>query len=279
MSMVDEEIQGLLDGVIDISKRAGEKILEVYNRDFENGEFEVTKKEDCSPLTEADMAAHHSIVAGLKSLTPDIPILSEESASIPFEERQSWQRYWLVDPLDGTREFIKRNGEFTVNIALIDGHDSVLGVIYVPVQGLSYFAVRGHGAFKQADGKAAIKISSKKWQGGTLRVAGSRSHRGDSLDAMLAKIGDYEIISMGSSLKSCLVAEGAVHIYPRFGLTSEWDTAAAQCVVEEAGGRLTELSFEPLKYNTKDSLLNPWFFVAGDQDIDWQQYISDSEVA
>lgn len=272
--MSNEEFQTLLAGVSKIAKEAGEKILEVYN-----SEFAVQEKDDRTPLTEADMAAHNCIVAGLKSLTPDVPILSEESAKIPFEERQTWQRYWLVDPLDGTREFIKRNGEFTVNIALIDDHDSVLGVIYVPVQGLSYYAARGHGAFKQADGEAAEKISSKKWQGGTLKVAGSRSHRGNSLDGMLEKIGDYEIISMGSSLKSCLVAEGAAHIYPRFGPTSEWDTAAAQCVVEEAGGRLTEMSFEPLKYNTKDSLLNPWFFVAGDQDIDWQQYIPDEEAA
>ncbi len=271
---MSNELQDLLEGVSKIAIDAGEKILEVYNR-----EFSVEEKEDRTPLTEADMAAHNCIVAGLQSLTPDIPILSEESAKIPFAERSAWPRYWLVDPLDGTKEFIKRNGEFTVNIALIDGHDSVLGVIYVPVQGLSYFAARGHGAYKQADGEQAEKITTQKWQGGTLKVAGSRSHRGNSLDSMLEKIGDFEIISMGSSLKSCLVAEGAAHIYPRFGPTSEWDTGAAQCVVEEAGGRLTEMSFEPLKYNTKDSLLNPWFFVAGDQDIDWQQYIPDEEAA
>ncbi|MBL1432381.1 MAG: 3'(2'),5'-bisphosphate nucleotidase CysQ [Gammaproteobacteria bacterium] len=269
----NSEIKNLLPAIIDLAKRAGEHILQVYK-----SEFEVTEKEDRSPLTEADLAAHNCIVAGLESLTPDIPVLSEESAKIPFSERQTWNRYWLVDPLDGTREFIKRNGEFTVNIALIDNHESVLGVIYVPVQGFSYYAARGEGAFKQSEGEAPAKISSKKWEGGTLKVAGSRSHRCDSLDSMLEKIGDYEIISMGSSLKSCLVAEGVVHIYPRFGPTSEWDTAAAQCVVEEAGGRITEMSFKPLRYNTKDSLLNPWFFVAGDQDIDWQQYIPDDDV-
>ncbi|MBL4852267.1 MAG: 3'(2'),5'-bisphosphate nucleotidase CysQ [Gammaproteobacteria bacterium] len=268
--MSNDELNSLLPTVIAIAKHAGEKILQVYKR-----EFEVTEKDDKSPLTEADMAAHHCIVDGLKKLTPEIPILSEESAKISFAERQSWQRYWLVDPLDGTREFIKRNGEFTVNIALIDNHDSVLGVIYVPVQNITYYATRGNGAFKQEGSATPVKINSKKWQGGTLKVAGSRSHRGDSLDGMLEKIGDYEIISMGSSLKLCLVAEGVAHIYPRFGLTSEWDTAAAQCIVEEAGGRLTEMSFEPLKYNTKESLLNPWFFVAGDLDIDWRQYIPD----
>lgn len=272
--MISEELSILLPEVIEIAKRAGENILHIYNR-----EFEVIEKEDCTPLTEADMVAHNCILTGLKSLTPDIPILSEEAAEIPFAERQTWHRYWLVDPLDGTREFIKRNGEFTVNIALIDNHDAILGVIYAPVPGVSYFAARGFDAFKQIDGEDSVKISSNKWQGGKLIVAGSRSHRGKSLDSMLEKIGDYEIISMGSSLKSCLVAEGAVHIYPRFGPTSEWDTAAAQCIVEEAGGRLTEMSFKPLKYNTKDSLLNPSFLVAGDQDIDWQQYIPDDEAA
>lgn len=270
--MSSADFNQYLPSVIDIAKRAGGNIMQVYNR-----EFEITEKDDHTPLTEADMVAHNCIVAGLEALTPDIPVLSEESAKIPFAERQTWSRYWLVDPLDGTKEFIKRNGEFTVNIALIDNHDSVLGVIYVPVQKLSYYAVRGYGAYKQTDGKEAVKISSKKWEGGALKVAGSRSHRGDSLDGMLEKIGDYEIISMGSSLKSCLVAEGVVHIYPRFGPTSEWDTGAAQCVVEEAGGRLTKMSFETLTYNTKDSLLNPWFFVAGDKDIDWQQYITDPD--
>ncbi len=272
--MSDEEIQSLLAGVIAISKRAGENILVVYNR-----EFEVMEKEDHTPLTEADMAAHHCIVAGLKNLTPDIPVLSEESANVAFEERQGWQRYWLVDPLDGTREFIKRNGEFSVNIALIDGHDSVLGVIYAPTQGVCYFAARGYGAYKQADGEAASKITTQAWRGGALRVAGSRSHRGDSLDGMLEKIGDCEVISMGSSLKSCLVAEGSVHIYPRFGPTSEWDTAAAQCIVEEAGGRLTNMCLEPIRYNTKGSLLNPWFIVTGDRDIDWRQYLPENKKA
>lgn len=258
----------LLTEVIGVAKRAGEKILSVYNR-----EFSVTEKDDRTPLTEADMLAHECIVAGLTALTPDVPILSEESGDIPYTERQHWQRYWLVDPLDGTREFIKRNGEFTVNIALIEGHNSVLGVIYVPVQALSYYAARGQGAYKQADDGQALRISCQPWRGGKVKVAGSRSHRGHSLDGMLANLGDYEIISMGSSLKSCLVAEGSAHIYPRFGPTSEWDTAAAQCVVEEAGGRLTELSLAPLRYNTKASLLNPWFLVAGDKDIDWRQYI------
>ncbi|KAF0190729.1 MAG: 3'(2') 5'-bisphosphate nucleotidase [Gammaproteobacteria bacterium] len=257
----------ILHTVIAVARDAGDKILQIYNRNFD-----ITVKADRSPLTEADMAAHEAIISGLKQLTPELPVLSEESASIPFTERSRWQRYWLVDPLDGTREFIKRNGEFTVNIALIDDHRPVIGVIYVPVSDVTYYAVSGKGAFKQAADGQPVGIRAVAWHGGTVRVAGSRSHRGDSLDAMLERIGDYEIISMGSSLKSCLVAEGAAHIYPRFGPTSEWDTAAAQCIVEEAGGRLVDLEMQPLRYNTKESLLNPSFFVYGDQSQHWAAY-------
>lgn len=271
-----EEFQKLLAGVQSIARQAGENILHIYEQDFE-----IKAKEDNTPLTAADMAAHNCIVAGLNKLTPDIPVLSEESTMIPFAERQRWQRYWLVDPLDGTKEFIKHTGEFTVNIALIDNHESVLGVIYVPVSGVSYFAAKGHGSYKQLDTDQATKITTKVWQGDTIEIASSRrSHNGKVFTAMLEKFDHYELVNRGSSLKSCLVAEGEVHIYPRFGPTSEWDTAAAQCIVEEAGGRVaTTASFEPLRYNTKDSLLNPWFFVVGDQDIDWQEYIPDGEAA
>lgn len=260
----------LINDIIDLSIEAGQRIMEIYNTDFD-----VEKKLDNTPLTAADMAAHHTIVDGLRRLTPDIPILSEESADIPFAERSQWQRYWLVDPLDGTREFVKRNGEFTVNIALIDNHESVLGVVYAPVTGDIYYAARGMGAFKTtADhrGKATAIHTRRKTADSTI-IAGSRSHRGDSLEAFLQKLGNYEIISMGSSLKSCLVAEGRADLYPRLGPTSEWDTAAAQCVVEEAGGRITKTDMQPLRYNTKDELLNPYFLVIGDPDFDWAQYL------
>ena len=259
----------LLDSVIAIAGAAGERILEIYNRDFS-----VTEKDDSSPLTEADMAAHDIIISGLKKLTPQLPVLSEESASIPFVERSRWRQYWLVDPLDGTREFIKRNGEFTVNVALIDGDHPVMGVIFVPVTGVTYYAAAGAGAFRRRADGATNDIHSRAWDGGRIIVAGSRSHRGKSLDALLVRLGDYEIISMGSSLKSCLVAEGKAHIYPRFGPTSEWDTAAAQCIVEEAGGCLTDLDRRPLRYNTKESLINPSFFVCGDPTQDWTPYLS-----
>jgi len=264
----------LIDSIIELAIVAGRRIMEIYNTDFD-----VEQKSDNTPLTAADMAAHHIIIKGLGRLTPDIPVLSEESANIPFEERARWQRYWLVDPLDGTREFVKRNGEFTVNIALIDSHESVLGVVYAPVTGTIYYAARGMGAFKKnrsdtgSNESETIAIHTRCKTAGSAIIAGSRSHRGGSLEAFLQKIGDYEMISMGSSLKSCLVAEGHADIYPRLGPTSEWDTAAAQCVVEEAGGRITKTDMQPLRYNTKDELLNPYFLVIGDPDFDWAQYL------
>ena len=260
----------LLESVIELAEQAGEKILEIYDTDYA-----VEQKHDETPLTDADMAAHHLIEAGLRALTPPIPILSEESADIPFSERQQWQRYWLVDPLDGTREFIKRNGEFSVNIALVDAGQSVLGVVYAPVMRTSYYARKGQGAYKREPGRAGVQIHCHSPARDKVIVAGSRSHRGPSLNAFLDKLGNYEIISMGSALKSCLVAEGTVDVYPRLGPTSEWDTAAAQCVVEEAGGRITDTAMQVLRYNTKDSLLNPHFFVSGDPNRDWSVYLGD----
>lgn len=268
MTETSDSLEGLLQPVIELAYRAGEEIVRIYDQ-----EFSVEQKEDKSPLTEADMAAHQTIVAGLKALTPELPILSEESAEIPFEERAGWQRYWLVDPLDGTREFVKRNGEFTVNIALIDDHAPVLGVIVVPVTQLCYFACRGHGAFKQAPGQAPQQIRVRPLDTSHVTVAGSRSHASKSLVGFLENLGSHELVSMGSSLKSCLVAEGKADVYARLGPTSEWDTAAAHCIVEEAGGRVTDTDMQPLRYNAKESLLNPHFFVSGDPGHDWSRYL------
>jgi len=254
--------------VVALSRVAGNKILEVYD-----SEFSVENKADNSPLTAADMAAHHAIVDGLAKISPEIPVLSEESTQIPYSERKTWSRYWLVDPLDGTREFIKRNGEFTVNIALIDGDRPSLGVVHVPVTGVTYAAARGDGARRSGADKVLHPVGVRKLGDGPLGVVGSRSHRGDSLNAYLERLGEHEMVGMGSSLKLCLVAEGIADIYPRLGLTSEWDTAAAHCVVEEAGGFVTRLDLKPLLYNTKDSLLNPFFFVFGDDSRDWSQYL------
>ena len=248
-----------IQDIVKIAQAAGEKILEVYGRE----DFGTRLKSDDSPLTEADLAAHHMIVDGLKSLDDSIPVLSEESADIDWDSRRQWQKYWLVDPLDGTKEFIKRNGEFTVNIALIENNQPVAGVVYAPVLETTYFA-DATGAYKLTQAKdSAEKIQVKPHiDGETWKVVGSRSHAGDSLKAYLETLGEHEMVSMGSSLKLCLVAEGAAHIYPRLGPTSEWDTAAAHAVVNAAGGEVVHAdSGEPLQYNTKESLLNPFFIV------------------
>ncbi len=267
-SAMVEEPQALLDDVVALASDAGRRILEIYATDFA-----VEHKDDRSPLTAADMASHNAILAGLELLTPGVPVLSEESSDIPFEERAHWPGYWLIDPLDGTREFIKRNGEFTVNIALIRDHRPVLGVVQVPVSGLCYYAGVGVGSFKQLRDGEPERIHVRPLGSGRITVAGSRSHAGDSLKAFLSRIGDYEIISMGSSLKICLVGEGTADIYPRLGPTAEWDTAAAQCIVEQAGGHVTDTQMKPMRYNTKSSLLNPHFLAFGDNSRDWSKYL------
>lgn len=256
----------LLSQIEALAVKAGDAIMEVY----ESGEFDVDHKSDDSPLTKADLASHKVIVQGLESLTPDIPVLSEESAKIPYEERKSWNKYWLVDPLDGTKEFIKRNGEFTVNIALIENGKSILSSVYVPVTKVSYTAAVGVGVFKRENGKKS-SISVMKNSRFKPTIVGSRSHMSDEVKAYLERLGQHELVSMGSSLKFCLVAEGKADLYPRLGLTSEWDTAAAQCIVEQAGGHVVTLDGEPLKYNSKDSLLNPHFMVYGDVSRKWTE--------
>jgi 3'(2'), 5'-bisphosphate nucleotidase len=259
----------LLQRAVTVAREAGREILAIYAQDFS-----VEHKDDRSPLTAADMAAHHAILDGLQALTPGVPILSEEEADVPYGERATWRRYWLVDPLDGTREFIKRNGEFTVNIALIEDHEPVLGVIHVPVGDVCYFAARGAGALRQGLGEATREIHASPWAGGHITIAGSRSHRDPRFDRFLAQFDDYTVVSMGSSLKSCLVAEGRADVYLRLGPTSEWDTAAAQCIVEEAGGVMLDTALQPLRYNTKASLLNPYFIVCGDAGRDWGKYLA-----
>lgn len=257
-----------MDRILELAFEAGRRILEVYQTDFD-----VAQKEDRSPLTEADLASHRTLVAGLKRITPDLPILSEESSHIPFEERRPWEAYWLVDPLDGTKEFIKRNGEFTVNLAMIENTEPTLGVVHVPVTGLTYYARKGQGAFRWERGKERQPIRPRPLPTDHVTVVGSRSHRGQSLDGFLERIGRHELIGMGSSLKLCLVAEGKADVYPRLGPTCEWDTAAAQCVVEQAGGFVTDIEMRPLRYNTKASLLNPHFLVFGDNNKDWSSYL------
>jgi 3'(2'), 5'-bisphosphate nucleotidase len=263
------EASALLEPVIEIARRAGREILKIYDT-----EFVVDEKADTSPLTAADLAAHKAIKAGLEALTPELPILSEEATrATPFEERARWTTYWLVDPLDGTREFVKRNGEFTVNIALIHEHRPVLGVVHVPVKGLDYFGSTVEGAFRCNGEAKPAPIRVAALGDGPVRVVGSRSHRGDSLAAFLERIGEHELVAMGSSLKFCLVAEGKADVYPRLGPTSEWDTAAAQAVVEAAGGHVVDSKGKPMLYNTKADILNPHFLVYGDDSRDWTRYL------
>jgi len=259
----------LLANVVKLAQQAGDAILSVYGE-----QFEVTHKADQSPLTVADLRSHEILTKGLRALTPDLPVLSEEASDISFEQRRQWSRYWLVDPLDGTKEFVSRNGEFTVNIALIDDHMPVLGVVHVPVTSTTYTGAMGVGAFKQVNAEKPAPIRVCSPANDPLRIVGSRSHRGDSLDRYLPKLGPYELIAVGSSLKFCLVAEGSADFYPRFGPTSEWDTAAAQAVVEAAGGAVVKTNGERLSYNTKADLLNPHFLVFGDRERDWLQILA-----
>ncbi|AHX12239.1 3'-5'-bisphosphate nucleotidase [Dyella jiangningensis] len=256
----------LLQQVALLARDAGDAILVVYGQDFE-----IQRKVDQSPVTAADLAAQRVITAGLAALEGGLPVISEEARAAPWPERREWQRYWLVDPLDGTREFIKRNGEFTVNIALIENHEPVLGVVLAPVTGELYAAARGQGAWLQSKADASWqRIASRDLQQ-PATVAGSRSHGGSGTALLEQLIGDgYQSMPLGSSLKFCLVARGDADVYLRRGATSEWDTAAAQSVLEEAGGAVLDLAGEPLRYNRGDSLINPEFIAVGDNVVDWK---------
>ncbi|MEO9476961.1 MAG: 3'(2'),5'-bisphosphate nucleotidase CysQ [Cyclobacteriaceae bacterium] len=244
------------DQYLDLAKlaarEAGKDILKIY----ESGDFSIEAKSDDSPLTKADKASHEAIVAKLEST--GLPILSEEGRAIPFDERKDWDLFWMIDPLDGTKEFIKKNGEFTVNIALIQGKEVVLGVVFTPVLNELFWAIKGEGAFKDGEkiNVTTVKIGDEK-----LRVVASRSHLNPDTSEFIERLKNPEIVSKGSSLKLLMVAEGAADLYPRYAPTMEWDTAAAQIVVEEAGGKvLIKNSSEKVRYN-KENLLNPHFLV------------------
>lgn len=266
----------LLDQIIGIARDAGEQILGVYHR--EDG-FNTEIKDDNSPVTEADLAAHNVIYPELTAIDQTVPVLSEESEIPDYETRARWERYWIVDPLDGTKEFIKRNGEFTVNIALIENGVPVLGVVYVPVLNIVYAGAQGLGAIKiTEDGESEIRCRALDSLAGLpLAVVASRSHGSEAVEKCVEKLekkfGAVDRKSMGSSLKLCLVAEGAADIYPRLAPTSEWDTAAAQAVVEAAGGIVVDSDLKVLRYNTKADILNPYFYVLGDRDQQWDSIL------
>ena len=230
--------------------RAGAAIMQIYD-----GGFTVQHKDDHSPLTQADLESQRIILEALTRLTPDVPVLSEESAHAPWIERQHWQKLWVVDPLDGTREFVKRNGEFTINIALVIDHEPVLGLISAPAHGLLYWGAAGVGAFtRHRDApQQPIGIAPPHHP---IRVVGSRSHASPDTTHYLHRLGPHVLSGMGSSLKFCLLAEGKADLYPRFGPTSEWDTAAGQALLEAAGGHVTRLDGHRLRYNCRETLLN-----------------------
>jgi 3'(2'), 5'-bisphosphate nucleotidase len=258
--------------VIDIAREAGRAIMDHYGQ-----VLPVDTKADDSPLTQADRASHRLIVDRLRTAFPEIPVLSEESDPAEVADRRQWSRFWLVDPLDGTKEFIKQTGQFTVNIALIEDGAPVLGVVHIPAQQVTYFAQRGEGAFRQNGEDATVEIAVRAADPERFVVVASRDHAGPEVAAILERIAaagiEVESASMGSSLKFCLVAEGAADFYPRTVPTMEWDTAAAQCVVEEAGGAVTTLDGERLRYN-KESLRNPSVMAFGDADADWQRFLA-----
>jgi 3'(2'), 5'-bisphosphate nucleotidase len=258
------DLDTLLEPVRRIARRAGEAVSEIYA----TAATEVTYKQDRSPLTAADLASQGVILPALRELTPEIPILSEESAAQPWETRRSWRRFWLVDPLDGTKEFLKRNGEFTVNIALVEEGRAVLGVVHAPVLGRDYLGAAGRGAWREEDGERTTLRAAGTGEP-ELAVVASRSHAGGLLAAFLAKLPAHRLVSLGSSLKLCLVAEGAADFYPRLGPTMEWDTAAAHAVVSAAGGRVVDLDGEELTYGKQD-LHNPHFLVLGERPVDWR---------
>jgi 3'(2'), 5'-bisphosphate nucleotidase len=263
--MSDAPDHSLLLQIGTLARRAGEAIMDVYREDFD-----VEVKDDCSPLTAADLAAQKVIAAGLAQVDPVLPVMSEEASQSPWEERRTWSRYWLVDPLDGTREFVKRNGEFTVNIALIDQGEPVMGVVLAPATEELFVAARGHGAWWQVQRDAAWERIFVRQLANPSVAAGSRSHGGSAEPVMRRLLGEeYVLQPLGSSLKFCLIARGAADAYLRRGPTSEWDTAAAQCVLEEAGGAVLDLAGQPLRYNRGESVLNPEFLAVGDTGIDW----------
>ncbi len=277
------QVTELLSEMMVISRAAGSAILEIYADD----DLGIKTKDDSSPLTRADLAAHEIIVKGLGELAPEIPVLSEESEHISYEARRNWQRYFLVDPLDGTKEFINRNGEFTVNIALIVNGIPVMGVVFVPVKDVLYAGtqIEEKRAFVEKGGEQTQiqtrNLGGQLEQNQSLTIVASRRHGGEELTRFVGRLENHfphiTTTNMGSSLKLCLVAEGEADLYPRLAPTSEWDTAAAQAVVEAAGGLVVNPRLEPLRYNTKDDLLNPHFFVLGDPGFNWLDILGESD--
>jgi len=266
---MSSSLQSMIEPLISLCRSTSMRIAEIYN-----GKYQIDQKSDMTPVTCADLAAHCSIMAGLDLIAPGVPVLSEEADEIPFAQRSKWHTYWLVDPVDGTREFINGTGEFTINIALIDNYRPILGIIYAPIIEVCYYATQGGGAYKLLPNCATRKVlHTRPCNKAEIVVVAGRSGPSPQFTDYVRQIPYCHTMTIGSSLKSCLVAEGCADIYPRFGPTSEWDTAAAQCIVEEAGGMIADTAMQPLRYNTKASLLNPNFFAVGDVRHPWRHYL------
>ena len=258
----------LLDNLIEISKLAGNEILDVYN-----GTIEVTLKDDLSPLTDADRRSNAVITSKLAALYPEIPILSEEGKEIDFSERKKWSLFWLIDPLDGTKEFIKRNGEFTVNIALIEDGCPIAGIVYAPTKNTFWYGAKGIGSFIIKNNSKSKEIFVQDDIKDPIRIVSSRSHPSPKLQSYLDRFQNHEIVNMGSSLKICLVADGTAHIYPRLGPTMEWDSGAGHAVLKYAGGFLTDVTTgNELVYN-KENLRNPDFICYGSKIKDYHEVL------
>jgi 3'(2'), 5'-bisphosphate nucleotidase len=247
----------LISSTVEIAKEAGMVITEIYNSDFD-----YQLKEDLSPITAADNLSHNIITERLKTLTPQTPILSEENCNIPYKIRSQWTQYWLVDPLDGTKEFISKNGEFTVNIALIENNTPIFGVIDIPITNETYWGSKVNGSFCSDANNDIKQINVSEDNQNPIRLVASRSHPSEMLNDLLEKIIDYEIIEVGSSIKFCLIASGQADCYPRFGPTSEWDTAAGEAIVSYASGCVVTARGNSMNYNVKEDYLNPNFIVS-----------------
>lgn len=266
----------LANQVVELCQRAGDAILSVYNS---QEALTISKKADHSPVTEADLLAHRIIRRGLEQLTPGWPLLSEECAAPSYSERRLWSRYWLVDPLDGTREFIARTGEFTVNIALVEEGIATLGVVFLPLEQLAYIGVSGAGAWREGrDGRHAIGVSRALTPGGRVRVLTSSRYKGLELNTCISRLREQfntvEWLKAGSAIKFCRLAEGRADFYPRFSPCCEWDTAAGQALLEAAGGQLLDTRFRRFRYNRGQSLINPHFYALGGAEFDWRSVLA-----
>lgn len=262
-------MNSLLNDIVSLAKQAGDQVLNIYQSDFT-----VEYKTDKSPITDADLASQECICQGLRYLTPDLPIISEESVPISFQKRRSWEKYWLIDPLDGTKEFLEKNGEFTINIALIEQHKPCLGVIFVPSMNICYFAKQGLGAYKQAGETQPELMLGRAWkEEQPVTVVISRRHGMEELKKFLVQFSSLNLLYCGSALKFCWLAEGLADMYPRFSPTFEWDTAAGQCILNEAGGQVIDKTGKELQYNRSFSLQTSDFLAVADKQYHWLHYL------